>query len=53
MIDDFIARMDEWLRRHRADYYAKLLPGATDKAIAEFEERFSLRLPNDFRTLYQ
>ena len=53
MIDDLILRMDKWLRDNRADYYTSLLPGTTDEAIAEFEESFSLRLPDDFRTLYR
>lgn len=53
MIDDLIARVDKWLRDNRADYYSSLLPGTTNEAIAELEERFSLRLPDDFRTLYR
>ena len=53
MIDNLIVRMDNWLRDNRADYYSMLLPGAADGTLTEFEQRFSLRLPDDFRTLYQ
>ncbi|MEM8672009.1 MAG: SMI1/KNR4 family protein [Planctomycetota bacterium] len=53
MIDDLIVRMDKWLRNNRSDYYGSLLPGATDVAFAEFESKFSLRLPNEFRSFYR
>jgi cell wall assembly regulator SMI1 len=44
--------MDRWLRRNRAEYYARLRPGATVESLAAFEERFALELPPEFRALY-
>ena len=53
MVDELLLRMDRWLSEQRADYYSSLLPGASESLLADFEDRFSLRLPEDFRALYR
>lgn len=53
MIDNLITRLDRWLRDNRAEYYSHLQPGVTDDLLTAFEQRFSLKLPTDFRALYR
>lgn len=53
MASDLIPRLDRWLATNRADYYAKLRPGATPKALKAFDSRFAVKLPSEFRELYQ
>ena len=38
---------------NRPDYYAQLCPGATAEELDRFEGKFELKLPGDFRKLYQ
>jgi cell wall assembly regulator SMI1 len=52
MVSASIARIDGWLAVNRPDYYGRLRPGATEGALDAFESRFSLRLPESFRSLY-
>jgi cell wall assembly regulator SMI1 len=53
MTSESIARIDRWLAANRPDYYRHLQPGATADALDAFESRFSLRLPEPFRSLYR
>jgi hypothetical protein len=53
MVARLIERIDKWLSTNRADYYAKLQAGATQQELDAFEAKFRLRLPPDFRQLYQ
>jgi cell wall assembly regulator SMI1 len=48
-----IKRMDRWLAANRPDYYARLQLGVSDATLDAFEVRFSLKLPQAFRRLYQ
>lgn len=43
--DSLIARLDQWLRTYRPDYYARLLPGASASRIAALERRVGRALP--------
>lgn len=52
MPNDLITRLDRWLSTKRADYYAKLRPGATPAQLDAFEQKFELKLPAEFRELY-
>ena len=52
MSDALIRRMDAWLAANRPEYYATLLPGATDEQLDAFERRFEMTLPRGFRALY-
>lgn len=52
MAVDLIDRMDVWLRSNRAEYYARLRPGATAESLSAFEQRFAIELPPAFRALY-
>jgi cell wall assembly regulator SMI1 len=51
MVSELFARLDRWLAANRPDYYARLQQGATAEALAAFEARFGLALPDDFRAL--
>ncbi|SRR5579884_912841 len=53
MAPELLGRLDRWLAANRPDYYARLLPDATETALAAFEARFSLELPQDFRDLHE
>jgi cell wall assembly regulator SMI1 len=53
MVTGLIDRMGRWLKTHRPDYYARLLPGVTGTQLDEFEARFGLKLPAAFRMLYE
>jgi cell wall assembly regulator SMI1 len=53
MAEGLIGRLDRWLAANRPDYYAHLLPGATDAQLDAFEAQFSLKLPDAFRRLYR
>jgi cell wall assembly regulator SMI1 len=53
LMDELLVRTDRALSAHRPDLYAALLTGATDAELNAFEERFSLKLPQEFRLLYQ
>jgi cell wall assembly regulator SMI1 len=53
MVAHLVERMDKWLATNRADYYSKLQPGTSNQALDGFEAKFNLRLPPDFRELYQ
>jgi cell wall assembly regulator SMI1 len=53
MVTNFIAKMDRWLATRRADYYAILQPGVTDRVLDSFESRFKVKLSQSFRLLYK
>ena len=53
MEDNLIHRMDCWLRDNRPAYYATLQPPADDIDLDQFENRFSIKLPTEFRSLYK
>jgi cell wall assembly regulator SMI1 len=53
MISHLIERVEKWLRANRADYFSQLQPGASKQDLDAFETRFNVRLPTDFRELYQ
>ena len=46
-----LAKLDEWLREHRADFYPKLNPPASEQQLMEIESELGLTLPQDFREL--
>jgi cell wall assembly regulator SMI1 len=48
-----IERLEKWLRANRADYYSQLQAGTSNQELDAFETKFNLRLPADFRELYQ
>jgi cell wall assembly regulator SMI1 len=48
-----ITRLENWLAANRHDYLAQLQPGVTDRQLSAFEERFSVKLPEVFRSLYK
>lgn len=50
---EWIRRLDQWLRSHRPEYYARLLPGATDEELDQLERQVSRALPEAFRDLYR
>jgi predicted DNA-binding WGR domain protein/cell wall assembly regulator SMI1 len=50
---DLLIRLDKWLSANRADYYGKLLRGASAQALDAFEKKFQVQLPSEFRALYQ
>jgi cell wall assembly regulator SMI1 len=52
-METVITRLDEWLKSNRADYYAQLLPGATDEEIQRLERLLGLSLPESFKALYR
>jgi cell wall assembly regulator SMI1 len=52
MMADLIQQMDLWLKTNRPDYYARLQTGVLDGWLDEFETRFGLTLPAEFRELY-
>jgi cell wall assembly regulator SMI1 len=52
-ITDLIKRLDKWLHENRPDYYAQLLPGATDQEIAELEQSLGLAIPPALASLLQ
>jgi cell wall assembly regulator SMI1 len=52
MFADLIWQLDRGLQRDRPTYYGDLQPGVPVDTFTEFEERFSLQLPADFKTLY-
>ena len=53
MVPELIARLDRWLATHRSDYYSRLQPGVTSAELNDFEQRFTVKLPQAFRLLYQ
>jgi cell wall assembly regulator SMI1 len=53
MVPTLIERLDRWLAANRPDYYARLQPGVTSEALNAFEARFSLKMPQAFRLLYE
>lgn len=53
MDNELIAKLDQWLRTHRPDYYANLHPGVTEADLAALETQFSLQLPSTFHQLYR
>jgi cell wall assembly regulator SMI1 len=53
MDPSLIARIDRWLANHRPEYYAMLQPGVTESALDAFEQRFRIKLPDSFRSLYR
>ncbi len=52
-METLIKRLDSWLKNNRPDYYAKLQPGLSGEAIAEFEKTLGLEMPTAFKALYQ
>jgi cell wall assembly regulator SMI1 len=48
-----IHRIDRSLATHRPDYYAQLRPGLSATTLTDFEKRFSVHLPDSFRSFYQ
>ena len=50
---DLLARLDKWLSANRPDYYGKLLRGVSADDLDAIEKKFQLKLPSDFRELYQ
>ena len=53
MVEGLIERLGRWLEANRADYYARLLPGATEADLNALEEEFALKLSSAFRQLYR
>lgn len=53
MVARLIERLNRWLAANRPDYYAHLLPGASDAELNAFEAQFSVMLPDSFRQLYR
>ncbi len=53
MMTVLLDRMDRWLKSNRPDYYARLRPGISNERLNEFEARFDLTLPVEFRLRYQ
>ena len=51
-MDELIARFDAVLRRHRPEYYERLLPGLTASEMRAFEEYLGFSLPQAFKNLY-
>jgi cell wall assembly regulator SMI1 len=51
--EELIARLDAWLQEYRPDYYAVLLPGATDEQLASVERELALALPEDVKAFYR
>ncbi len=51
-MDELIRRLDAWLRRHRPDFYATLLPGLRPSELNAFAKAVAVRLPEQFRQLY-
>jgi cell wall assembly regulator SMI1 len=52
-MSEVVARLDVWLSRHRASYYAELRPGLTAEKLAAFEAQLGVPLPDSLRALYQ
>ncbi|AWM40973.1 SMI1 / KNR4 family protein [Gemmata obscuriglobus] len=50
---ELVGRLDAWLARNRADYYARLRPGLSHAAWLDFESQLGVKLPDAFRVLYQ
>jgi len=48
-IEALLQRLDKALQRARPEFYARLLPGATDEEIATLEEALGLAVPEDFK----
>ena len=53
MTSDHIKRIDTWLQTNRPEYYKNLNNGINDNELDAFEQRFTLKLPEDFRTFYK
>jgi cell wall assembly regulator SMI1 len=53
VVTHLIASMDKWLTVNRADYHSQLQPGISKQELDNFEAKFNLRLPPDFRELYE
>jgi cell wall assembly regulator SMI1 len=52
MFADLIWQLDRCLQCDRPAYYGYLQPGVPADSFTEFEERFGLQLPADFKALY-
>ncbi len=52
-MNDWIDQLDAALARRRPEYYRRLQPGVTARALDDFQARFGLVLPPLFRRLYQ
>ena len=46
-------RLDQWLETHLPELHADLAPGATDAAIAEFEQQVGRAFPESLKALYR
>ncbi len=53
MTRDLIKRIDKWLQTNRSEYYNNLNIGINDTELDDFEKRFTLKLPEDFRAFYK
>lgn len=53
MVSELIARLDRCLATTRTEYFAHLQPGVTTDQLDRFETRFNLRLPIEFRLMYE
>jgi cell wall assembly regulator SMI1 len=49
-LGDLLARLDQWLRAHRAQYYKGLLPGATAAELASLQTALWAPAPEELRT---
>jgi cell wall assembly regulator SMI1 len=52
-VDELLGRLDRWLAAHRADYYARLQPGATAQQVAEAERALGFTFPRSLAALYR
>lgn len=48
---ELLVQLDRWLRTHRADYYGKLNPPATDAELKELESEAGVPLSVEFKAL--
>ena len=52
-LQEVLERLDAWYARYLPSVHKTLRPGATEAELDEFERKFGIRLPADFRALYR
>jgi cell wall assembly regulator SMI1/predicted DNA-binding WGR domain protein len=50
---DLLARAEKWLAEKRPDYHKQLVRGASAEELDALEKKFQIKLPVEFRELYQ
>ncbi len=51
MIPNLLTRLEAWLKEHRPEYLAALLPGAKPAELKALQQALKMPLPNGLRDL--